>query len=115
MGCIRWRVSAMWPARCAHEQGKFWAYHDALFAAAPKASPDDLKSLAQQSGVELHGFEACLSSGKFATAIATDIDEGKKAGVTGTPAFFVNGRMIGGAQPLEQFVRIIDEELGRQR
>ena len=102
-------------ARCAHEQGKFWAYHDALYAAAPKASPEDLKSVAQRTGVELGPFEACMSGNKYATAIETDIDEGTKAGVTGTPAFFINGRLIGGAQPLEQFVRVIDEELGQRR
>ena len=102
-------------ARCAHEQGKFWAYHDALYAAAPNASPADLKGFAQQVGVELAQFEACLSSGKFAAVIESDIDEGTKAGVTGTPAFFINGRLLGGAQPLEQFVRVIDEELGQRR
>lgn len=102
-------------ARCAHEQGKFWPYHDAVYAAAPKASPDDLKNFARLSGVELGGFEACLSSGKSAAAVEADIAAGTQAGVTGTPAFFVNGRMIGGAQPLEQFVRIIDEELAQRR
>lgn len=102
-------------ARCAHEQGKFWAYHDAVYAAAPKASPDDLKNFAQLSGVEPGGFDACLSSGKSAAAVEADIAAGTQAGVTGTPAFFVNGRMIGGAQPLEQFVRIIDEELAQRR
>ena len=102
-------------ARCAHAQGKFWAYHDLLYAAAPKASPEDLKSFAQRAGLELKQFEACLSSGKYAELIAADIAEGTKAGVTGTPAFFINGRLIGGAQPLEQFVRVIDEELGQRR
>jgi len=102
-------------ARCAQEQGKFWAYHDALYAAAPKASPADLKSFAEQTGLELGQFEACSTSGKYAAAIASDIDEGTKAGVTGTPAFFINGRMLGGAQPLEQFVRIIEEELKQRR
>ena len=102
-------------ARCAHEQGKFWAYHDALYAAAPKASPEHLKRFAQRAGVELGRFETCLASGKFAAAIETDIEEGTKAGVTGTPAFFVNGRLIGGAQPLEQFVRVIEEELEQRR
>ncbi|HEX5691292.1 MAG TPA: thioredoxin domain-containing protein, partial [Roseiflexaceae bacterium] len=102
-------------ARCAHEQGRFWAYHDAIYAAAPKASPEDLKGFARRAGVELGRFEACMSSGKYAAAIETDIAEGAKAGVTGTPAFFINGRLIGGAQPLEQFVRVIDEELGQRR
>jgi len=102
-------------ARCAHEQGKFWPYHDLLYAASPNTPPEQLKNFARQAGVELPQFEACLASGKYAAAIASDIDEGTKAGVTGTPAFFINGRMIGGAQPLEQFVRIIEEELGQRR
>ncbi len=102
-------------ARCANEQGKFWPYHDALYNNAPKASPADLTSFAKQVGLESGQFEACLSSGKFAAAIQSDIDEGTKAGVTGTPAFFINGRVLGGAQPLEQFVRVIDEELGQRR
>jgi len=102
-------------ARCAHEQGKFWAYHDALYAAASKTSPDDLKGFAQRAGLELGQFDACVSSGKHGAAIDADIAEGSHAGVTGTPAFFINGRMIGGAQPLEAFVRVIDEELGRRR
>ena len=102
-------------ARCAHEQGKFWPYHDALYAAMPNAAPEDLKNFARQAGVELATFEACLSSGKYAAAVASDIDEGTKAGVSGTPAFFINGRLLGGAQPLAQFVRIIEEELGQRR
>jgi protein-disulfide isomerase len=102
-------------ARCAHEQGNFWAYHDLLYAAASKTSPEDLKSFAQRAGLELGRFDACLASGKYAAAIESDIDEGTKAGVSGTPAFFINGRMISGAQPLEQFVRIIEEELGQRR
>ena len=102
-------------ARCAHEQGKFWAYHDALYAAAPKASPEDLKSFARLAGVELGRFETCLASGKYAAAIENDIDEGTKAGVSGTPAFFINGRLIGGAQPLEKFVRVIEDELEQRR
>jgi len=102
-------------ARCADEQGKFWPYHDALYAAAPQSSPEDLGSLARETGLELPSFEACLSSGKHAAAVERDIGEGTQAGVTGTPAFYINGRMIGGAQPIEQFVRIIEEELGQRR
>jgi len=102
-------------ARCAHEQGKFWPYHDGLYAGSPNATVEDLKNLARQAGLELPSFEACLSNGKYAAAVENDIDEGTKAGVTGTPAFFINGRLLGGAQPLEQFVRIIEEELARVR
>jgi protein-disulfide isomerase len=102
-------------ARCAHEQGRFWPYHDLLYANAPKASPDDLKSYARTTGLELASFEQCLSSGKHRTAVQNDIEEGARVGVTGTPTFFINGRQLGGAQPLERFVEVIEEELARGR
>jgi protein-disulfide isomerase len=102
-------------ARCAHEQGKFWAYHDALYGAAPQVSPEHLKGLAELAGVELAQFETCLADNKYAAAVENDIAEGTKAGVTGTPAFFINGRLISGAQPLEQFVRVIEAEFEQRR
>ncbi len=102
-------------ARCANEQGKFWAYHDLLYANAPKASPEALKAYAKEAGLDLPAFEQCLDSGKFQAAVQKDEDEGIRAGVTGTPAFFVNGRLLSGAQPLESFARLIEEELARAR
>jgi len=98
-------------ARCANEQGKFWAYHDVLYANAPKGSPENLKAYAQQVGLDLTAFELCVSSGKYKEAVQKDVEEGTRAGVTGTPSFFVNGRQLTGAQPLESFVRTIEEEL----
>ncbi len=102
-------------ARCAHEQGKFWPYHDKLFAASPKASPEDLKAYAKEVGLDLSAFEKCFSDGKYVKAVQDDIEEGRRIGVTGTPAFFINGRHMAGAQPLENFVQIIDDELGRMK
>jgi protein-disulfide isomerase len=99
-------------ARCAGEQGKFWPYHDALYANAPHGSPADLRNYAVTVGLDRAVFESCLTSAKYAAAVQKDLDEGKQAGVTGTPAFFVNGRFLPGAQPLERFVQLIDEELG---
>jgi protein-disulfide isomerase len=100
-------------ARCANEQGKFWAYHDKLFATPPKSSPEAFKELAKEIGLNPNAFETCLNSGKYQTAIKEDIAEGNRVGVNGTPAFFINGREISGAQPLEAFARIIDDELSR--
>ncbi|HEV8342015.1 MAG TPA: thioredoxin domain-containing protein [Candidatus Binatia bacterium] len=100
-------------ARCANEQGKFWPYHDKLFANAPKASPEDLKTYAKDVGLDVDAFEQCFNSGKYQAAVQQDIDAGIRAGVTGTPAFFINGRMISGAQPLDTFARLIEEELAR--
>jgi protein-disulfide isomerase len=102
-------------ARCADEQGKFWAYHDALFANASKTNPEQLKTYAQEVGLDVIAFEQCFSSGKYQTAVQKDVEEGMRAGVTGTPAFFINGRLVSGAQPLESFVRVIEDELARVR
>lgn len=100
-------------ARCANDQGKFWAYHDKLFVAPPKSSPEIFKGLAKEVGLDAPAFETCLNSGKYQAAIKEDIAEGNRVGVSGTPAFFINGRLISGAQPLEAFARIIDDELAR--
>jgi protein-disulfide isomerase len=100
-------------ARCANEQGKFWPYHDKLFAGPSKSSPEILKGFAKEVGLNGAAFEACLNSGKHQAAITKDIEEGQRLGVTGTPAFFINGRLFTGAQPLEAFARVIDEELAR--
>ena len=102
-------------ARCANEQGKFWAYHDLLYANAPKAGPEHLKAFAQEVGLNLPAFEQCVSSRKYRAAVQKDVDDGHGLGVTGTPPFFVNGRLLSGAQPFENFARMIDEELERQR
>ena len=100
-------------ARCANEQGKFWPYHDKLFASTPSSSPDVFKGMAKEVGLDAVAFETCLGSGKYQAAIKEDIAEGNRVGVGGTPAFFVNGRLISGAQPLEAFTRVIDDELAR--
>ena len=100
-------------ARCADEQGKFWAYHDKLFSGPANSSPELFNRFAKEMGLEPVAFETCLGSGKHQAAIKKEIEEGRRLGVTGTPAFFINGRLLSGAQPLEAFVRVIDEELAR--
>jgi len=98
--------------RCAYEQGKFWEYHDKLYANSPKGSIDDLKSYAKEVGLNVDSFDRCLASGKYKAVVQTDLNEGAQLGLTGTPTFFINGREISGNQPLEAFEAIIDEELG---
>jgi protein-disulfide isomerase len=98
-------------ARCARDQGKFWAYHDLLFAGPASAAPEDLQRYAGQVGLESAAFEQCLSGAVHRAGVQRDLDEGARVGVTGTPGFFINGRPLSGAQPLEAFVRIIEEEL----
>jgi protein-disulfide isomerase len=100
-------------ARCAKDQDKFWPYHDKLMSAGTDASPEKLKAYAQELGLDAGAFEQCLVSRKHQAAVQKDIDEGNRLGVTGTPAFFINGRLLSGAQPVDAFFKIIDEELSR--
>ncbi len=98
-------------SRCANEQGKFWELHDRLFQSDTDSSPATLNRIAKEIGMDVAAFEACSSSGKYKTSVQASTQEGVRLGITGTPTFFVNGRMMVGAQPLDAFVRIIEEEL----
>jgi protein-disulfide isomerase len=98
-------------AKCAQAQGKFWEYHDKLFANQQALGADKLKEYAQQTGLDVPKFEQCLSDKSVAAAVDKDVADGAKAGVSGTPAFFINGRPLSGAQPYEKFKEVIDEEL----
>ena len=100
-------------ARCAGDQGKFWEYHDTLYAKAPKFAPADLKTYAKDMRLDSGKFDQCLTGGKYKAAVQNDLSEGAKLGLTGTPTFFINGREISGALPVESFAAIIDEELGQ--
>ena len=74
-------------------------------------SASDLKQYAADVGLDAARFTACLDSHKYAPLIDADIKAGNDAGVSGTPAFFINGRLLSGAQPFDAFKKIIDEEL----
>ena len=97
-------------AECAKEQGKFWEYHEQLFNNQKALKNDDLKKYAQNVKLDQNKFNECLSSEKYASIVEKDIAAGKEYGVTGTPAFFINGRMISGARPIEDFVELIEAE-----
>ena len=98
-------------AECAGQQGKFWQYHNALFANQSKLDVKDLKALAGKVGLKTKEFDTCLDQGKSKEAVERDAQEGQKLGVTGTPSFFINGRLLVGAQPFGAFKKIIDQEL----
>ena len=99
-------------AHCAGDQGKYWEMHDKLFAANGKLAPADLKASARQiSGIDAGKFDQCLDSGSKAAEVEKNRKAGEDAGVSGTPAFFINGRLLSGAQPAEAFKAAIDEEL----
>ena len=108
-------VKAAEAAGCAHEQGKFSAMHDKLFQNQRALGVDSLAGYAEEIGLNLADFKQCLDSGKRNEEVRADIDDGAAVGVTGTPAFFINGRLLTGAQPLEAFVAVIDEELARAK
>jgi protein-disulfide isomerase len=101
-------------ARCARDQNKFWEYHDKIYAGGPDVTPENLRKMATEIGLDVGAFETCLASGKHLPGIQTDVSQGSELGLSGTPAFFVNGRPLSGAQPTEAFSRIIDEELQTQ-
>ena len=98
-------------ARCANEQGKFWIYHDKLYTTGLSADPNQLSALAKDVGLDVASFDRCLANGQYKASVQEDVEEGKKLGVTATPAFFINGRLVLGAQSLDTFTRIVDEEL----
>lgn len=101
-------------AQCANEQGKFWAYHDRLFGDQSRLSDADFKQHAAELGLDAAQFTACYDSRKYRADVDTDIRVGNEAGVSGTPAFYINGRMLSGAQPFDVFKKVIDEELARR-
>lgn len=100
---------------CAADQDKFWPYHDRLFANPTKLSTTDLKQHAAALGLNVTEFDRCVNERKHRTAVDEDMAAGEKLGVSGTPAFFINGRPLTGAQPFEAFKRVIDEELATAR
>lgn len=103
-------------ARCAGDQGKYWEYHDNLFAEREKwvdqqDATETLVSFAASLGLNQESLRDCLTSGKFTQAVKDDLALGQKVGVSGTPSFFINGKKLVGAQPYEAFKTIIEEEL----
>jgi protein-disulfide isomerase len=98
-------------AHCASDQGKYWEMHGKLFENQKALDVASLKGFAKALGLDAARFDKCLDGGEKATLVAEGKKAGEAAGVTGTPAFFINGIMISGAQPLEAFAEIIDAEL----
>jgi protein-disulfide isomerase len=99
-------------AVCADEQGKFWAYHDQLFAHQSKLSDDDLRGYAAAVGLDLSAFEQCRKDPKRTQKVADDLAEARAAGITGTPAFVINGVLLRGLQPPDAMIARIDKDLG---
>jgi protein-disulfide isomerase len=102
-------------ANCANEQNKYWPYNETLWENQQAIGIDDLKGYAKKIGLDEKKFSECLDSGKMSAEIQKDIQDGSNAGVSGTPAYFINGVFISGAQPFEKFKEVIDEELARKK
>jgi len=88
---------------CADDQGKFWEYHDLLFANQSALDVASLKSYAAQLGLDTATFDQCLDGGQKTAEVQKDQQDGTSYGVGGTPAFFINGRMVSGAIPLADY------------
>ncbi len=99
---------------CADDQKKYWEMHDLLFNKQDEwstAGVSKLKDYAKELGLDTDEFNKCLDDGKYENEVKKDEQDGATAGVQGTPAFFVNGKLLSGAQPFEAFKAAIDAEL----
>jgi protein-disulfide isomerase len=102
-------------ARCAGEQGRYWAYHDVLFERQPRFERDDLVDYAVNLNLDRERFERCLDARRFREAVEADFAEGRDLGVRSTPTFLINGKPIVGAQPIDRFRAAIDDALRAPR
>ena len=101
-------------ALAAGEQGKFWEYHDALFKHQGELDRASLERYAEDLGLDLRRFRAALDDSRLDIAIEADITEAHRLDVRGTPAFFINGRGLQGAQPLAAFRAKVDQALAER-
>ncbi len=106
-------MSAALAAAAAGKQGKFWEFHDKLFANQAQLDPDTYKRYAGELGLDVARFEKDLADPATRKGIDADKAEAQSLGVTGTPGFFVNGHFLGGAQPFDEFAEKINAELAR--
>ena len=100
-------------AEAAHRQGKFWQMHDRIFANQAEMSPEKYRQYAKEIGLDLKRYDRDVADASLKQRIDADAEEAAKLGVSGTPAFFVNGRYIAGAVPFERIKVLLDEDLGK--
>lgn len=98
-------------AHCAGDQGAYWPYHDKLFSDELGLSRDAYVQYAEDLELNGEAFESCLESGQFDDFVQEDMDFALNLGVRSTPTFFINGIAVVGAQPLDVFKQVIDQEL----
>lgn len=100
-------------AMCADEQGRFWDFHDAIFARAGKFNQETFTEIGSELGLDGPALSTCISERRYQDFVEADFDAGQAAGVTGTPAFFVNGIALKGARDADDLSRHVDTELQR--
>lgn len=106
-------------ANCALEQGKFWEYHDKLFTTQEICTTNQedplvhIMKIAKETEIDTKQFSECLKTRKYKEEVQKDFNDGIKAGIHGTPTFFINGRTIIGPKPIRAFEKIINEELAK--
>lgn len=110
-------VRAAVAARAAQAQGRFWEYHDLVYQNQSSGnsggySEENLVTLAREAGLDVERFRNDLRSARYEGAVQADFSEGQELGISGTPTFYINDRVIVGLQPLEVFERAIEETEG---
>jgi len=108
-------IMAAMAADCAFEQGKYWQYHDKIFREQDKRGEDvvrftvkDLKKWGKDIGLDVATFDECVDSKRYRDEVAKDVADGDDLGIQGTPMFFINGHVVGGAQRYPVFKKLID-------
>ncbi len=100
-------------SECAKDQGKFWEMHDKLFTDGVAGGVGSFKQFARDLGLNGETFNTCLDTNAKRGEVQKDFQDGQRAGVQGTPGFFVNGQEVSGAQPFQVFQQIIEAELAK--
>ena len=100
-------------AMCADEQGQFWEFHDAIFARSGRLDEGSFAEIGSELQLDAASLQLCIDERRYQAFVETDFAAGKAAGVTGTPAFFVNGIALKGARDADQLSQVVDAELAR--
>lgn len=100
-------------SQCANDQGNFWKFHDALFADQKAWTDGDYESYAKTAELDVKKFKKCLEDNAHIATVDEDMADGRMVGMGGTPGFYVNGIVLSGSRPFEEFVEVIDSELAR--
>lgn len=98
-------------AHCMDEQGAFWEFHNYLFSNSQARDRNAYVAFAEENGLDVEAFTQCFDEGRYTSEVTLDLFDGQDLGVRGTPAFYINGRFVSGAQPFDVFAAIIDMEL----